>query len=143
MAKATRCDTRCLYAMSEDGCDCVCGGENHGRGDNIEIRTKQQQRHAKTRRAFKAHLDNTDGPKARRSLYKNRELFNKEFAKWSGQEPVVETVHQSGNTVTVIKDKKIGDDTYSHIRRNTTNKTEYWKNEKVITKAQLPAELGW
>jgi hypothetical protein len=31
-----RCDARC-YGAKHQGCDCVCGGRNHGRGERAAI----------------------------------------------------------------------------------------------------------
>lgn len=141
---ASHCDSRCQYAMDPAGdCDCECGGTNHGQGTDPAIREKQIARHGKTRRAFKEQYNDKNGIRAAQKLYrKDRAQFNKLFAEWSGTTEEVTTVHQSGTEVTVIKDSKVGDDTYSHVRRSN-GKTEYRKNDKLITKAQLPVELGW
>jgi hypothetical protein len=32
-----RCDARCLNAMGPN-CECSCGGENHGRGHQVELK---------------------------------------------------------------------------------------------------------
>lgn len=36
-----RCDGRCHFAL-EKACDCVCGGENHGRGLKVEEEAKRE-----------------------------------------------------------------------------------------------------
>ena len=164
MAQA-QCDLRCQYANPADDaeCKCVCGGKNHGKGQNKAKWDAKQERHLKTRRAFRAHL-NSEKPRSGNRLYRrHRQEFEKQYAIWReghggkpqeqkqeeqkehGVESKVEevkTVHQSGSDVTVIKDAKVGNDVYSHVRRSN-GKTEYRKNDKVCTKADVPAELGW
>lgn len=145
-----QCDLRCQYANpSEDAdCKCVCGGKNHGKGQDQAKWDAKQERHQKTRRAFRAHLNKEEPKKGNRLYRRHRQEFNRLFAEWRGDSietkpsEEIETVHKSGNDITVIKDAKVGDDTYSHVRRNN-GKTEYRKNDKLVTKKDLPAELGW
>jgi hypothetical protein len=144
---ATHCDARCQYAVDVGGdCDCECGGKNHGQGTDTRIREAQAVRHSKTKRGFKEHYNNEHGERAAQKLYRrDRAEFNKLYAAYSGKEAPVEeitTVHQSGSEVTVIKDANFSGDIYSHVRRSN-GKTEYRKNDKLITKAQVPEELGW
>lgn len=35
-----RCDARC-YNAEHEGCDCICGGRNHGAGKNRAIRNNE------------------------------------------------------------------------------------------------------
>jgi len=142
-------DLRCLYALSED-CDChQCGGAFHGSGANNmadPIWIKKVERSSKTRRAFRKYLNEQD-PKSGTRLYRrHREEFNKQYAEWSGEPQEIVTVHSAGtgptSEVTVIKDRRAGNDVYSHVRR-ANGKTEYRKNDKLITKANVPEHFGW
>ena len=144
-------DARCLYAQSDD-CDCnQCGGALHGsQAGNMEDPrwVAKAERLSKTRKAFRKLLNSQEKGSGTRLYRRNREEFDKQYAIWAEVETPAEqpeeikTVHVSGNETTVIKDKKVADDTYSHVRRSN-GKTEYRKNDKVITKAEVPAELGW
>lgn len=150
MAQATKCDNRCLYAMEEGDCDCVCGGKNHGKGDATEIRAAQAERHGKTKRAFKEYLDSTIGKKERRRLYRDRDGFNAQYAKWlvdNGH--TVDSAGMKHDKLTVDADKyevikhlEFAGVNYKHVRY-PNKKTAYLADEKVITKAKLPKELGW
>lgn len=148
-------DAKCYYAWSDD-CDCKhCEGAAHGGGINNlndPIMVKKQARHKTTRRAFRELL-NQESPRSGVRLYRrNREEFERRYAEYlkeQGVEPKPEeivTVHSKGMgdkaEVTIIKDAKVGNDFYSHVRR-ANGKTEYRKNDKVCTKADIPAELGW
>jgi len=142
-------DLRCLYALSEE-CDChQCGGALHGSGANNmadPIWVKKVERSSKTRRAFRKYLNEQD-PKSGTRLYRrHREEFNKQYAEWTGKAEPVVSIHSQGMgstaNVTVIKDQQHNGDTYSHVRRSN-GKTEYRKNDKLITKTQIPEELGW
>lgn len=155
----TKCDAKCQYANPEQAadCKCECAGKNHGQGTDTRVWEAKAERLSKTRKAFRREL-NAKEPRSGTRLYRhNREEFDKQYAEWSGkpmqeqlaldpakegEDKSITTVHQSGSEVTVIKDQQVGDDTYSHVRRSN-GKTEYRKNDKLITKAQLPTELGW
>lgn len=151
----SKCDTRCQYAYADDsGCDCECGGANHGKGTDTRIWEAKEKRHSTTRRAFKEFLNKQEPGSGRKLYKKDRAEFNKQYAEFSGkteeevkaeeselEKPIVST-HVTGDNITVIKDQKFGEDVYSHVRRNN-GKTEYRKNDKIITKASLPTELGW
>ena len=144
-------DARCLYATNDD-CDCKhCGGALHGSkvgnmGDPQWV--AKTERLSKTRKAFRKLLNSQEKGSGTRLYRRNREEFDKQYAIWAEVETPAEqpeeikTVHVSGNETTVVKDMKVGNDTYSHVRRSN-GKTEYRKNDKVITKAEVPAELGW
>jgi hypothetical protein len=145
----TACDLKCQYANPEHAseCKCECGGENHGKGTDVRRWEAKEKRHAKTRRAFRAHLNAKESKSGNKLYRRNRTEFNRLFAEWQkehGVEPKeeIETVHKSGSEVTVIKDATVGEDVYSHVRRSN-GKTEYRKNDKMITKADVPKELGW
>lgn len=144
-------DAKCYYAWSDE-CDCKhCNGAAHGGGINNlndPIMVKKNARHKTTRRAFRELL-NQESPRSGIRLYRrNREEFETRYAEYlksQGVEPKPEeitTTHVSGSEITVIKDAKVGNDVYSHVRRSN-GKTEYRKNDKVCTKAGIPAELGW
>lgn len=157
---ASHCDTRCQYANPElpDNCDCECGGKNHGQGTDTRIWELKNQRLSQTRKAFRKELNKNEKGSGTKLYRKNREEFDKQYLIWKNKEQVgidpakpgadktITTVHSAGNgpkaEITVIKDATVGEDVYSHVRRSN-GKTEYRKNDKLITKAGIPAELGW
>lgn len=155
----TSCDAKCQYANPEldADCNCECAGKNHGKGTDTRVWEAKAERLSKTRKAFRREL-NTKEPKTGTRLYRhNREEFDKQYAEWSGKplqealpledkpEEIV-SVHSAGTgenaEITVIKDSNLSGDTYSHVRRSN-GKTEYRKNDKLISKKQVPDELGW
>ena len=165
----SNCDTRCQYAYTEEGeCDCRCEGRNHGKGQDVEIRSKQAERHSKTKRAFRKYLNAKDPGLGRRLYRRNRDEFNKQYDQWLKTPDHITTIHSKGMgpqaEVTVIKDSKpkvelfhhtgevsyqilketkIGENIFQHVRYLKTKKTAYLLNGKVITKAKLPENLGW
>lgn len=155
---ASHCDTRCQYADPDkiENCDCECAGKNHGQGTDIRIWETKKARLNSTRKAFRKFLNAQVKGSGSKLYRKNRAEFDKQYLLWkngdslgtapNGEELVLEkpitTVHQSGSEVTIIKDQEFEGNTYSHVRRSN-GKTEYRKNDKLITKKGVPTELGW
>lgn len=153
---ASHCDTRCQYANPElpDNCDCECAGKNHGQGTDLRIWEAKKTRLGQTRKAFRKFLNAQVKGSGSKLYRKNRAEFDKQYLIWkdpsvtlmdSIQEDLPEpitTVHKSGSEVTIIKDQEYEGNTYSHVRRSN-GKTEYRKNDKLITKKGVPTELGW
>lgn len=143
---ASHCDARCQYAIDASGdCDCECGGKNHGQGADPMVREKQAQRHSKTRRHFKDQYNEEHGIRAAQRLYrKDRAEFNKLYAAFAGVEenklnlPSKKKAPEVEAKFEVIKES--GE--FQHVRY-PNKKTAYLQSGKVITKAQLPVELGW
>lgn len=158
MAKtiASHCDTRCQYANPDlpDNCDCECAGRNHGQGTDIRIWEAKKTRLGQTRKAFRKFLNSQVKGSGSKLYRKNRAEFDKQYLLWKNQEVVgidpakpgadktITTIHKSGSEVTVIKDQEFEGNIYSHVRRSN-GKTEYRKNDKLITKKGVPTELGW
>lgn len=149
---AAPCDSRCQYANPDNpDCNCECGGSNHGQGSDVRVWEKKRARLSITRKAFRKSL-NAEVPRSGTHLYRHqREEFDKQYLIWKSAQlaqqenetaPEQTTTVPQGSELTVIKDAKIGEDTFSHVRRQN-GKTEYRKNDKLITKAQVPTELGW
>lgn len=148
---STSCDSRCQYADPEKSgeCNCICKGKNHGQGSNSEVWDQKHKRLSVTRKAFRKSLNNQE-PRSGTHLYRRDRLeFNKQYTIWKENQLTheesntneISTVPQ-GSEFTIIKDAKVGDNYYSHIRRQN-GKTEYRNNDKVITKKEIPTELGW
>lgn len=148
----TKCDAKCQYANPEKDadCKCECAGKNHGQGTETRIWEAKAKRLSITRKAFRREM-NANEPRTGTRMYRhNREEFDKQYLIWkikqTGEEPVLEdpvvSTHVSGNEVTVIKDQEFEGHVYSHVRRSN-GKTEYRKDDKVVTKADIPAELKW
>lgn len=160
---ASHCDTRCQYANPEiPDCNCECGGKNHGQGTDTRIWELKNTRLSQTRKAFRKFLNAQVKGSGSKLYRKNRSEFDKQYLIWKNgsskedpslitdaveldkqltPEPVT-TVHKSGSEVTIIKDQEFEGNTYSHVRRSN-GKTEYRKNDKLITKSGVPTELGW
>lgn len=145
----TACDAKCQYANPDQAgdCKCECAGKNHGQGTDTRKWEVKAARLSKTRKAFRREL-NAKEPRSGTRLYRhNREEFDAQYAVWAGKaEPVVgepvQTTHTNGKETWVIKDQEFEGHTYSHVRRSN-GKTEYRKDDKVVTKADIPAELQW
>ena len=153
---ASHCDTRCQYANPElpDNCDCECAGRNHGQGTDLRIWEAKKTRLGQTRKAFRKLLNSQVKGSGSKLYRKNRAEFDKQYLIWKNQEVVgidsaklgedksITTIHKSGSELTIIKDQEFEGNTYSHVRRSN-GKTEYRKNDKLITKKGVPTELGW
>lgn len=148
----SHCDSRCQYANPDNvECDCECGGKNHGQGTDTRIWEAKQKRLGATRKAFRKHLNKEVKGSGTKLYRRNRAEFDRLYDLWKLTQDEtpnqITTVHSKGMgenaEITVIKDAEFNGDTYSHIRRIKTGKTEYRKNDKLITKGQVPVELGW